>query len=185
MGFFLRNMRNLLIVLGAPMALVFIYSNSIQKPQRDPLAFVGAGDTKMAAARAEGQATLPDFIQHLNNPAPDEDHFGVKFRLDKTFVFGPFQNAKFAGPDEEADEFIWANNLHLAADGKTVTGTINDEPRAKGFFKGEPVAIPAEEIVDWGYSKGGVMQGNFTTKVLLAQLSPEEATRARQAMGWR
>jgi len=181
---FLRNMRNLFFVMAPLMLFVFIYSNFIQKP-KDPITYVGAGDPDMERARAEGRATLPTFLEHLKNPAPDESHFLVKFRLDRKQVLGGAQRGAFAGPDEEPDEFIWANRLNVTAEGSTVLGFIDDRPRAKGFHSGQPVAIPLDDVVDWGYSKGGVMQGNFTTKVLLAKLPPREAEQAKRAMGWR
>jgi uncharacterized protein YegJ (DUF2314 family) len=45
--------------------------------------------------------------------------------------------------------------------------------------------IALDDVVDWGYKKAGVVQGNYTTKVLLTKLPPEEAARARQVLGWR
>ena len=184
MLFFLRNMRNLILVMAPVMLAVFVYSHYFQKP-KDELAFIGAGDPQMAAARAEGRATLPDFLEHLTNPAPDESHFAVKFRLDQSQVFGGLRQTAFAPPGDEPDEYIWGRLPTLSPDRTTVTALLDDEPRAKGFFKGQPMVVPVGDIVDWGYSKGGVMQGNFTTKVLLTKLSPREAAQAKQVMGWR
>jgi uncharacterized protein YegJ (DUF2314 family) len=167
------------------MAFVFVYSNFIQKPKRDPLAYVASGDPQMAAARAQGRATLSTFLEHLNSPGPDESHFGVKFRLDRSQIFGAPRSATAIKADEEPAEYIWARSLKLTPNGSSVTGLIDGEPRSKGFYSGQPMTIPLGDIIDWGYSKGGVMQGNFTTKVLLSKLPPGDAARAKQAMGWR
>jgi uncharacterized protein YegJ (DUF2314 family) len=181
---FLRNMKNLVLVMAPVMLFVFVYSNFIQKPKADPLTYVGAGDPAMAAAREQGRATLPTFLERLENPAPDESHFGVKFRLDHSQVILP-QPGAFAPADEAPAEYIWARGVHANADGSAVTGFLDGDPRTKGFHSGQPVVIQAEDIVDWGYSKGGVMEGNFTTKALLARMPAAEAARARAVMGWR
>jgi uncharacterized protein YegJ (DUF2314 family) len=178
---FLRNMRNLILVMAPVMLFVFVYSHFFQKP-KDPVTYVGVGDAAMTQAKAQGRATVPEFLQHLKNPAADEDHFVVKFRLDRKQLIVPART----GPQDEApDEYIWANRLNLVGDGSVLLGFINDEPRTKGFYNGQPLRIDVDDIVDWGYSKAGVMQGNFTTKVLLSKLSAREAAQARQAMGWR
>lgn len=185
---FLRNMRNLFLVLGIPSLLVFVYANFIQEPRadKDPLAFVGSGDPDMAAARAHGQATLTsDFLPHLRASAPDEDHFGIKFRLEPRHVSGPKDKDQFALAGDESDEFIWANELVLTSDGQALTGRIDDTPRSKGYVRGQPVTIPLDDVVDWGYTKNGVMQGNFTTKFLLAHMPADEAAQARRVLGWR
>jgi len=70
---FLRNMRNLVLVMAPVMLFVFVYSNFIQKPKHDPVAYVGQGDPRMAAARAEARASLPTFLARLQSPAPGED----------------------------------------------------------------------------------------------------------------
>jgi uncharacterized protein YegJ (DUF2314 family) len=44
--------------------------------------------------------------------------------------------------------------------------------------------IPLDDVVDWGYMKGAVMQGNYTTKALLAKMPAADATRAKQVLGW-
>ena len=181
---FLRNMRNLALVMGPVMLFVFVYSNFIQKP-RSPVAYVGTGDPQIAAAREEGRRTLPEFLEHLEARAADESHFAIKFRLDRKQLIMPLQPTAFASADEEPDEYIWASRIRLSENGASVAGFIDDIPRAKGFHAGQPVVVPLEDIVDWGYSKDGVMQGNFTTKVLLNKLPAREAAMAKEAMGWR
>jgi uncharacterized protein YegJ (DUF2314 family) len=181
---FFRNLRILALVLGIPCLLVFIYSNYIQAPRKDPLAFVGRGDPDMARARAQARATLPDFLQHLRNPAPAESVFVVKFRLLPRHVSSPTNKDDFALPGDEADEFIWANMLKLREDGQALSGVIDDSPRSRGFFSGQPVVIPLADVMDWGYMKSGVMQGNYTTKALLAKMPEDEAAKAKKVLGW-
>lgn len=182
---FLRSMRNLLLVMGPVLLFVFVYSNFIQKPARAPVTYVGTGDPEIAAAREEGRRTLPEFLEHLKAPAADESHFAIKFRLDRDQLVMPLQPTAYAAADEEPDEYIWASRIRLSESGAGVTGFIDDVPRSKGFRDGQPVVVPLEDIVDWGYSKNGVMQGNFSTKVLLKKLPAKEAEMAKRAMGWR
>lgn len=190
MSHFLSQMKALMLVVGVPVALVFVYSAYFQTRPNDriaamrrggpdPLAFVAKGDAKIADARAKAKATLPDFLRHLENPDSDESHFGVKFRLTPANVAAGTPPA-----DDGGDEFIWANRLKLTEDGRALTGNLDDTPRKSGFFNGQAVIIPTEEVTDWGYMKAGVMQGHYTTKILLDQLTPEEASRAKRVMGW-
>jgi uncharacterized protein YegJ (DUF2314 family) len=180
---FLRNIRNLVLVMAPVMLFVFVYSHYFQKPKGDSVVHVGVGDPAMASARAEGRATLPTFLEHLKNPATDESHFIIKFRLDRKQVLGPMQQG-MAQPGDEPDEFIWAKNPNLMSGGTLVSGFIDDTPRSKGFYRGQPVMVPTDDIIDWAYRKDGKVQGAYTTKVLLSKLPSGEAAQARAAMGW-
>lgn len=179
-----RNLRILALILGIPCLLVFIYSHYIQAPRKDPLTFVARGDPDMARARAQGRATLPDFLQHLRSPGRAESVFVVKFRLLPRHVSSSTSKEDFAPAGDEADEFIWANMLKLREDGQALSGVIDDSPRSKGFFEGQPVVIPLADVVDWGYMKSGVMRGNYTTRALLAKMPEDEAAKARKVLGW-
>jgi len=181
---FWRGLKTRALVMGPVMLFVFVYSNFIQD-RRDPLAYVKIGDPQIEAARAEARETLPTFLARLKNPTADESHFVVKFRLERSQVIGFAQSAPSAPTHPEPAEFIWARMVTLTPDSSSVTGLIDGDPRSKGFHNGQPVRIPLDDVVDWGYKKAGVVQGNFTTRVLLAKLPPEQAARAKQAFGWR
>ena len=178
---FLRTLKNRALVLGPLVLFVFIYSNYVQQ-RNDPLAYVATGDPEIAAARDEARATLPTFLARLQNPTSDESHFAVKFRLDPKQVLG---GAPSGATSPQPAEFIWARDIRVVSNAPMVSGLIDGQPRTNGFRYGQPVMIALDDVVDWGYKKGGVVQGNFTTKVLLTKLPPDEAARARQVLGWK
>jgi|CXWL01.1.fsa_nt_gi uncharacterized protein YegJ (DUF2314 family) len=125
-----------------------------------------ASDPLMNAAKRRGHDTLPEFWQHFEHPAKGESGFTVKFNLT---------------PDSDA-EFIWADNLERR-DGK-IFGRLSNEPLDDRFALDQTVEIPDGLIVDWGYFRNNVMQGNFTTRVQLGSMSREQAAQVKRALGW-
>jgi uncharacterized protein YegJ (DUF2314 family) len=142
---------------------------SAQEAPKEPgLVYVDAGDPKMEAAKRQGRSTLPTFFAHLASPGADEGDFALKFNLT---------------PDRSGAEFIWAGELRVDRAGK-ITGVLNNVPIDTRFTQGQRVTIDRALIVDWGYRKGVVYQGNYTTRELLNRMSPDEAAQIRAALGW-
>jgi uncharacterized protein YegJ (DUF2314 family) len=142
---------------------------SAQERQREPgLVYVNAGDPQMEAAKEQGRSTLPTFFAHLAKPAANEGDFALKFNLT---------------PDRSGAEFIWAGELQVDRAGK-ITGVLNNVPIDTRFTQGQRVTIDRSLIIDWGYRKGAVYQGNYTTRVLLDRMPPDEAAEIRTALGW-
>jgi uncharacterized protein YegJ (DUF2314 family) len=139
-----------------------------QAPKEPGLVYVDAGDPKMEAAKRQGRSTLPTFFAHLASPGADEGDFALKFNLT---------------PDRSGAEFIWAGELQIGRAGE-ITGVLNNVPIDTRFTQGQRVTIDRALIVDWGYRKGPVYQGNYTTRELLNRMSPEEAAQIRAALGW-
>jgi uncharacterized protein YegJ (DUF2314 family) len=140
-----------------------------QPAQNEPgLVYVDAGDPKMEAAKQQGRSTLPTFFAHLASPAADEGDFALKFNLT---------------PDRSGAEFIWAGELQIDRAGK-LTGILNNVPVDTRFKQGQRVTIDRSLIIDWGYRKGAVYQGNYTTRALLERMPPDEAAEIRAALGW-
>lgn len=164
-------------------ASVGVAACSDRKDNHDPVAFVRAGDAEIAAAQKQAMESYPAFLDHLANPASDEHSFAVKFKLGVGNAV--IRNDEMMADGAETDEFIWANNLTTQDNGMTLRGEINDTPLKHGYHHGQQVIIHKDDIMDWGYSKGEVMQGNFTTRVLLNHMPAEEAASVRKLLGWR
>lgn len=135
-------------------------------PDRPDVVMVSDADKAMNAAIDKARAELPTFYKHLAKPAADERNFSVKFNL---------------VPDGDA-EFIWARDLEWI-NGK-LYGTLSNVPIAPEYSQGQRLLIPQADIIDWGYMKGDVMQGNYTTRVLLDIMPASDAARLREAFGW-
>lgn len=137
-----------------------------QNAEHDPIVNFQADDREMNAAKEEGRRTLPRFFNALANPAAGESDFYLKFDLT---------------PDSDP-EFIWADNIEIGGD--TIRGTLANAPRAEGYKLGDRLIIDRDLIVDWGFVKDGVMQGNYTTRVVLKTLPAEDAAAIRASLGW-
>jgi uncharacterized protein YegJ (DUF2314 family) len=158
-------MRNLTLALAASAAM--LAPAAAQAQVQDRVVNVPTADAGMNAAVARGRSTLADFFMHVGSPAPGETGFLIKYDL---------------LPEPNQAEFIWAEVISHTP-GVTIAKLAN-EPRDTRFKMGQRVTVSDGEIIDWGYYKGGVMQGQFTTRALLSTVSPEEAAAIRKAYGW-
>jgi uncharacterized protein YegJ (DUF2314 family) len=132
----------------------------------DRIISFSAADAEMNAAIAKGQATLPDFFEHFAQPAEDEAEFMVKYDI---------------VPGDDA-EYVWASLQGRS--GATLTGTLINQPEYTKDMLGDQVVIQQADVIDWAYRKGRVMQGSFTTRVMLAHMPEGEAAEYRDALGW-
>lgn len=149
-------------------ALIVMAAPALAQKQDGGVIGYAANDVEMNAARAEARRTLPQFFAALTNPAADEGYFMLKFDL-------------LASPDEA--EHIWAEEIAVADDG-TITGVLANVPLADGFRVGQRVTIARDAISDWGFLRGRVMQGNFTTRVMLHDMPAAQAGEIKQSLGW-
>jgi len=132
----------------------------------EPIYQVRNDDAAMNAAIAEGRRTLPSFYRRLAAPEPGDGEFMVKFDIDPSDRF----------------EFVWAVSLDRST--SPMTGILINQPVNTSDRPGDRVTIAESSIIDWGYRTGGVMQGNFTNRVLLRQMPPAEADDYRRFLGW-
>ena len=158
----------ILIVAALAMVVPAIASAQEAAASQDPrIIFFRQSDKKMNAAMTQAKRELPGFWQHFASPASDEGDFMVKYDV-------------LGGDDAE---YIWAGRLRR--DGGRLTGAlVEDAVQVEGLKGGQRVSIPEDRIVDWAYFKGPVMQGSYTTRVMLDQMSPEEAASFRRTLGW-
>jgi uncharacterized protein YegJ (DUF2314 family) len=132
----------------------------------DPITNIAKGNGAMAKARAEARDTLPAFMAHLRNPERDESKFAVKYKI----------------PGSNPAEIIWVADLVPMSTG--VMGKLDGMPRTAGRKLGDPVVIASGDIYDWGYMKNGVMQGHYSTKVLIATMPPKQQAAMNSILGW-
>jgi uncharacterized protein YegJ (DUF2314 family) len=133
----------------------------------DRVVDVSAADAEMNAAKAKGRATLPEFLSRFASPAADESDFAIKYDLI---------------PEPGRVEFIWAKVISRSPG--TIVAQLINEPQDGRWKIDQQVTVNDAEVIDWGYMKNGVMQGNFTTRVLLGHVTPAEAEAIRRAYGW-
>lgn len=136
--------------------------------QGDSVIGIRSDDAAMNAAIAKGRQTLPDFWTHFAAPGPGESGFVIKYDL--------------MAQSGEAPEYIWAEVISHAP-GTTIARLANT-PRASRWKLGEKVSVRDADIIDWGYYRNGVMQGHYTTRILLPHLDPAQAESIRKAYRW-
>ncbi|MFC3078412.1 DUF2314 domain-containing protein [Phenylobacterium terrae] len=120
---------------------------------------VADDDERMNAAMAEAKASLPQFWRRFETGTPEYSDFTVKAAM--TTVGG------------QGIEHIWID-VSDRRDGK-VTGRLANEPVHLGdeLTLGSEVEVPEAIISDWGYAKGEVNYGHFTTRVLMTRQYPD------------
>ncbi|MES2444408.1 MAG: DUF2314 domain-containing protein [Pseudomonadota bacterium] len=157
-------MRTLLMLGAAAFGLALAPAAHAQSKER--ILNFAAADGEMNAAKAKGRATLPVFFGHVRAPGPDESGFMIKYDL----------------IPEAGVEYIWAEVISHKGD--VTVARLSNVPDDKRFKIGQQVTVRDAEIIDWGYMKGPVMQGHYTTRVMLPHLPAGEAAAIRKAFGW-
>lgn len=127
---------------------------------------VALADPGMKAAVRRARAELPGFFERLAHPAPDEGEFMVAYD---------------AIPGK-AEELVWIEEISRSPG--SVTGTVRTETQRANVSQGDRVTIADARILDWAYRKGKVVQGSYTTRVLIAHMPRDESFFLRETLGW-
>lgn len=121
---------------------------------------VDSADPAMNAAIARARSEVDSFIKILNSGGADS--YSVKVPI----------------ADHGETEHFWLSDITYA-DG-VFTGTIDNDPETVHNVKlGQKYSVKKIDISDWLYMKNGKMYGNYTVRVLLPKLPPEEAAKIR------
>jgi uncharacterized protein YegJ (DUF2314 family) len=156
-------MRLLLWILFSP----FLLLGRWRGLRRGDIAYLPEEHPEMARAIAEGRATLPEFRRRLASPEAGMANFGVKARF----------------PVQGGTEHCWVGELEVRGSG--FLGKLTNRPQhLHGLVLGSMVDITEDMITDWAYSKDGVYQGHFTTRVLLPRMSKRMRRRVERIYGW-
>ncbi len=130
---------------------------------KDNVVNVRTGDSAIAIARAEAQASLDTFLDRARNPMRHQDKFALKVGVGGT-----------SGPKE----FVWLTRFRL--DGDVGTGSLDNVPVHTPELKaGQTVTFKRAEVTDWMYRDGKSLKGNFTGCAILATAPDASERRAR------
>ena len=124
-------------------------------------------DNAMNAAQSQAQDTLPKFFQRVLS---DDGHLlqdaGVKVAV-------PTSN--------DGLEIIWVSPFMKENNG--FVGLLANDPESFEGQVGDPIAFSADQVRDWYvFGDNGKMYGNFTTRVMLADMSPELASQIQDML---
>jgi uncharacterized protein YegJ (DUF2314 family) len=110
----------------------------------------------MESAIENAQAHVDDFIEILQSGEVED--YSIKVEMS----------------DGENTEHFWTSDVAYA-DGTFIAKIGNDAGLVEGVSLGDEVTRAKDEISDWLYIKDGLMHGNFTMRVLLPGMDPEES----------
>lgn len=133
--------------------------------ERPNVEAVEDSDQEMNDAIATARRTLPSFLDVLANPPRGASRIGFKFPL-------------------SGWEHIWVYDVRR--DGDFLTGKLANVPMQEEWSVDDPVRVPLSHVSDWAWmNANGVMEGHFTTRVLLDRIDPQRADLIARGMGWK
>ena len=122
----------------------------------------------LAEARKQARATLPKFLDRYRAQRPGDAHFSLKIEIE----------------DDNGIESLWVSNFKIKGD--VFTGYISNPPQVvKVVQQGQTIEFSHDIISDWTFVEHGVMQGNFSLRVLLKDMPEADAKRIRKQIGWK
>ncbi len=143
---------------------VLIVSGCSRKPETLTSKY---DEKKMEQAIADARSTFDEFLARFRNPQPGDEDFHVKVRIE----------------DRNGVEHFWVSDLTL--DSEPYSGKIADDPGIVKKVKfGQVYRFTRSEISDWMYMAKGKMQGNYTLRVELESMPPNEADVLKKKIGW-
>ncbi|MEZ5301283.1 MAG: DUF2314 domain-containing protein [Verrucomicrobiales bacterium] len=126
--------------------------------ESDNVNLVRSDDQAMGEAIAKARATLPRALATIAEGRGEG--FTVKFPVE----------------DNGEVEHFWLSNTVIHHD--HFSGTQEEEAATvTNVQAGQPFSVPASEISDWMYVRGGKMHGNFTLRAMLPSMPPEQRAR--------
>lgn len=132
---------------------------SMPRPvESDNVNLVRSDDQAMGEAIAKARATLPRALATIAEGRGEG--FTVKFPVE----------------DNGEVEHFWLSNTVIHHD--HFSGTQEEEATTvTNVQAGQPFSVPASEISDWMFVRGGKMHGNFTLRAMLPSMPPEQRAR--------
>lgn len=152
-------MRALLIALAVAMTPIAASAQNAAPP--DEIIDYATQDKAMNAAIAEARRTLPEFWRMHAQVGGDKASLKVAFPIPRG-----------------GNEHMWLGGIER--DGDKVTGVLLNVPRDVDHKKGQTLTIDMSRVSDWHIEKNGRMWGNYTTRVMVDQMSAEDAAWFRQ-----
>ena len=156
------NIKSLFLLLNV--IAVIIFSNCTKRPETLTEDY---DKDKMELAIEQANNSFGDFLASFQNPQIGDSAFFLKVRIE----------------DENGIEHFWLGNLTL--DAEPFMGIIENDPGVvKNVVVGQTYKFYKKDISDWMYFSNGVMQGNYTLKVLLESMPKEKADDIKKSIGW-
>jgi uncharacterized protein YegJ (DUF2314 family) len=145
-------------LLAAVVAVTLPGCSEAEAPAAERLIYTSKNNAPLDAARAEAMRTLPVFWGKFYARPPGTSDFALKVRMSTS-----------AG----GSEYIWGEPISRTKD-VVVVRLMNVPADIPNVSLGSDVRALVSDIWDWAYFKGDKAYGHFTTRVLMADASPEQ-----------
>lgn len=147
-------------------SLVLLFGSLAQA--QDDIILYSEHDGTMNEAIAEARATFPLFMAQYYNDSEETGAFLGAFSVKVEFLMS----------DGVTDEVIWVSPFIETDDG--FFGLLANEPNdLPGLQYGSEVNFMFAQISDWSYRRDGRAFGNYTTRVMIADMDKETAQQVR------
>lgn len=164
-----RSISNsIILILICSLFLSSCQNGIIEKIKNDDIIEFQKDDEIMNQAIAEANKTFKNFDDAFKQPQEGYESFAIKVKFDT---------------EDGGGEHIWIGDL--TSDGKSYSGTVNNEPQLTKAVKfGDRVTIDPKTISDWMYLDKGVLRGGYTIRVMKNNLSDDEKKAFDQEVGF-
>ncbi len=154
------------IIISVMLSFIAPISGMAQSASGDPTVDFSDADQRMNAAIEDARSTLPKFLANVVNKEG--------YSLPRTALKVSFP-ITLGTAGETGNEIIWVSPF-LLLENDTFVGLLANQPSwMEDLNLGDEVSFNMEQIEDWSYtSSDGKLYGNFTTRVMLPQLSQEQ-----------
>jgi uncharacterized protein YegJ (DUF2314 family) len=152
-----------LIITATIVIIAIIYW--LTQTKNDRVIGIEENDIEMNDAIAQAKVGVEDFIKIIS--AGDIETYSVKAPV----------------KDGEAIEHFWLKEVRYS--NGMFTGKIDNDPGIVTTVKlGQEIKVSRDEITDWLYIRGGKMEGNYTLRVLIKRMPPDDAAQIKKQLGW-
>jgi len=156
------NLKKMLVGVGV-VSVVFGVGCS-RKPEAPAKVL---GEEGIKEAKAEAQAAFEDFRARVQKQQPGDRGFKAKIEV----------------KDENGAELVWVTDLKL--DAEPYACTIASEPvTVKNLKWKDDYTFSKEDVCDWMYWAGDIVQGNYMVRAALKSMPSGQAERLKKQMGW-
>jgi uncharacterized protein YegJ (DUF2314 family) len=131
-----------------------------EKQRPEGVYTASSADPIVNGAMEQARSTLPAFWKAYDSTDGTRDQFMLKVRLET--------------PSGMA-EHIWMGVT--SREGNVIHGLLANEPAEIPELRlNSPITVTTDKVSDWGYVREGKLYGNFTSRVLLRQMSADDRT---------
>ena len=155
-------MKRLLTILAAAACLTAAAAPAFAQRGEQGVIDYREDDRAMNKAIEDARATLPNFWRAYEAKAGSDFMLKVEFPASRG-----------------GTEHIWVGEIHR--DGAKLTGVLLNEPSfLPQWRRSSTVEFQIGQVSDWAYVKFNRLWGSYTTRVMLARMSEQEAAEMRE-----